>query len=172
MAFRQPRHEIIQLTGPLRLLALTQGKTAVVSVEDFEQCKGYSWRAWWNKCTRSFYAIAYIGGKQVYLHRFVMGAPKGMDVDHKNHDTLDCTRPNLRICTRSENLQNCRKRSSCSSSYKGVYWSKKGRQWVARVEKDDGSGWLGGFSSEAEAARAYNAAALLQYGEFALLNAV
>ena len=37
------------------------------------------------------------------MHREIMKPPKGMDVDHKNHNKLDNTRESLRVCTHAEN---------------------------------------------------------------------
>lgn len=38
------------------------------------------------------------------LHRIVMGAKKGQEVHHKNHNKLDCRRENLVFTTHSANL--------------------------------------------------------------------
>lgn len=67
--------------------------------------------------------------KFYYLHRFIMNAPKGKDVDHKNHNTLDNRKRNLKVCSRAENIQN-------GSKHKDAKWSKvlgvtKGkREWI------------------------------------------
>tara|TARA_R110001583_G_scaffold85211_1_gene223341 strand:- start:1103 stop:1750 length:648 start_codon:yes stop_codon:yes gene_type:complete len=55
------------------------------------------------------------------MHQFIMNSPKGMCVDHINHDGLDNRRENLRICTYSQNSQNKRRRVDSRSGYKGVY---------------------------------------------------
>lgn len=49
---------------------------------------------------------AYDSQKDVLLHRLIMDAKEDEIVDHKNHNTLDCTRANLRICSSSENNSN------------------------------------------------------------------
>lgn len=49
------------------------------------------------------YAVAQIGGKQVYLHRFLLRPPRGVHVNHKNGDGLDCRRANMELCTQAEN---------------------------------------------------------------------
>lgn len=52
---------------------------------------------------------AYISGgkyKGQCLHRLLMDFPKGMTVDHINHNTLDNRRCNLRIVTDIQNKQN------------------------------------------------------------------
>lgn len=58
--------------------------------------------------------------KGVYLHRIVMDAPKGITVDHINHNTLNNTRENLRMLTHAQNLQNTKMYKSNTSGYKGV----------------------------------------------------
>ena len=44
--------------------------------------------------------------KYIYLHRFLLDAPDGVEVDHINGDPSDNTRRNLRLCTRQQNAQN------------------------------------------------------------------
>ena len=54
------------------------------------------------------------------MHRFLLSPPDEMDVDHRNGDTLDNRRENLRICTHLENGQNQMKHKTNTSGYKGV----------------------------------------------------
>lgn len=72
---------------------------------------------------------------RIHMHRFLLGAPTGMDVDHVNGNTLDNRRANLRLVTRSENAQN-----RAPGSFRGqsgipnVHWNKALGLWVARVK--------------------------------------
>jgi len=77
-----------------------------------------------------------------------MGAPKGLDVDHINGDQLDNRKANLRIVTRSVNLQNRQMPARKDSPYQGVYaLPTKVPLWCARIGKE----YLGSASSPEEA---------------------
>lgn len=108
------------------------------------------------------------------LHRFIMNAPEGLDVDHINHNYLDCRKSELRICTRKQNTRNMRKDPGTSSRYKGVCLNARYRKWVSRVRVDGRLKHLGCFppneQGEIDAAMAYDVAAVQNFGAFALLN--
>lgn len=105
------------------------------------------------------------------LHRQIMGEPDGAIVDHRNGDTLDNRRCNLRIATTFENAHNSRKkRGSCTSRYKGVWWSAKQMCWNAMIMNRGNSSWLGSFQDEVAAGQAYDNAARDLHGRFACVN--
>lgn len=98
-----------------------------------------------------------------------MGNPAGLDIDHINHNTLDNRRCNLRVASRSQNAANCKGRGN---KYKGVWWDEEKQRWRARITVNYQGYNLGRFDNEEDAAIAYNVAAQLFFGEFALLNRV
>jgi hypothetical protein len=109
------------------------------------------------------------------MHRVILAAPNGVEVDHRSGDGLDNRRANLRLATHAQNHQNrTRKILGCTSRHKGVHMHC-GR-WQARIADGpvvDGHAKrrsLGHFDSEDAAGRAYDAAALVSFGEFASLN--
>lgn len=111
-------------------------------------------------------------GKCFWLKDFILSAPKGFEIDHINGNQLDNTRENLRVCSRLQNCWNKRKPSfsHSTSKYKGVRLVR-GKYWVARL-RTRGYVFSKHFSSEIEAALAYNKVAKEKFGEFARLNKV
>lgn len=90
------------------------------------------------------------------LHREVLGVPREQKchVDHKNGDTLDNRRENLRVTTPSENHQNRPVRTK-RGTYRGVTWKKdqgpKGK-WCARATINYKTHHIGYFDDEEAAA--------------------
>lgn len=113
------------------------------------------------------------GRRLIYLHREIMNPPRGMEVDHIDHDGLNNSRTNLRICTQSQNQMTSR-RISAKSGFRGVYKHSKGgrdyHKWFATIQIDGHRVHLGTFLSPVEAAMAYDNAARKHFGEFASPN--
>lgn len=143
--------------------------------EDFVKVKKYTWWLNYSKHTDSFYIDSeYKDNKKrikVKLHRYLVDCPEGMVVDHIDGNTLNNCRSNLRICKLSENSRN-RKDTSSSSVYKGVFLIKRDNVYTAAIRYENNLIYLGRFKNEANAAKAYNEAAIKYFGEFARLNVI
>lgn len=153
-------------------LPLTRGLVAVIDDADLPWLSRWKWRL-----LRSAPNILYPGRRaasgEIRLHRLIMDAQPGQIVDHINGDTLDNRRCNLRIATAAGNAQNRRKSSGAKKSrFKGVapYLGSKSRPWYALIRVDGKVLYLGAFADEADAARAYDQAALTHFGEYARTN--
>lgn len=154
---------------------LSQGLYATVDDEDFPLINRYSWSARWDHAAGLFYAVTNVrklDGKKtlVSMHHLVMLSKPRTLVDHKNHDTLDNRRSNLRIASHLQNVANSRIGSNNTSGYKGVTYRGRSRKWAARVRSKGKEFYLGLFHSPIEAAKAYNEKAKSLFGEFAFLN--
>ncbi len=122
----------------------------------------------WIACkNRNHYYIKESGGTNQWLHRLLLKAPNGKIVDHKNGDGLDNRRENIRLTTHAGNMRNAR--SYCGTSkFKGV--SKFRNKWKAQIHEGKRAIYLGLFEIEEDAAKAYDTAAVLLYGDEAYLN--
>lgn len=167
------RHVPVQpLDKPYRFIPLTQGQNAIVDVEDFEWLAQFNWFAYWAPCTKSFYAKRHItGGNQVVsMEAFILGCKSKQEGDHKNHDTLDNRRRNLRKCTPAQNRRNRKMPCTNSSGYKGVSWFKPCRKWMAYIAYNGKQVNLGLFDLREDAAKAYDKASKAHHGEFGYRN--
>ncbi len=59
--------------------------------------------------------------KQIWLHGLIMNCPTNMVIDHKNGNTFDNRKSNLRIVTRLENATNLNSISNNKSGYTNIY---------------------------------------------------
>ena len=151
-------------------------KVAIVDDEDYEKVVEAVGRGkWYAHDNGGAKDYAMNGCSDKSIHRVVMDAPKGMDVDHINGDPLDNRKQNLRICTRAQNSQNKKLRCDSKSGFKGV-WERAPGRYLAYIG-DPGTAYpkkrrirLGTYPTAEEAARAYDAKAKELFGEFAYLN--
>jgi len=159
----------------MKEVSLTQGYVALVDDEDYARVSAYKWRVMpQDNATYALRTTSKAEGRESQLlHRFILGLPNGKfpEVDHEDHDGLNCQRLNLRVCNRTQNNGNTRK-SSGTSQFKGVYWHKGNKRWAAAIKKECRNIHLGSFIDEVEAAKAYDKAAIEYFGKFAFTNFV
>ncbi len=91
-------------------------------------------------------------------------------MDHKDGNKQNNCSSNLRGCNQRENLQNRPKRFGSVSRFKGVFYDQRTGKWYAQISIANVPFWLGTFTDEVEAARAYDRVAIECFGEFAYLN--
>ncbi len=138
---------------------------------DYPVVKKYYWSLYISEKSNTQYLQSRRKEKKIWLHRLITDAPTNYDVDHIDRDGLNNRRDNLRVCTHSQNLCN-QHGTRGSSKYKGVYWNKNQRRWIAYIKTNGKQVRLGSYRDENKAAEAYNCAALNYHGEFARLNEV
>lgn len=146
-----------------KIIPLSAGFSATVDDEDF------GWLCQWKWSYDGHgYAVRHVGqGKEqvektLFMHRVILGAVDGKEVDHVNGDGLDNRRINLRLATRSQNLSNRRHFANAKSKYKGVRFDVRKGKWRLQFGRY--------FETEEEAARAYDRIARLMSAEFAGVN--
>lgn len=152
-------------------ISLTQNKFAIIDNEDWDKIKDYSWCI-----STDNNIVAYIKGsgrknrKLILLHRLIMNAKQGQEIDHINRNRLDNRKNNLRFCNRSQNNMNAKKRKGTLSKYKGVTWSKRDKKWKSYIGLNGKFINLGSYDNEKIAALIYNEKAQQLFGEFARVN--
>lgn len=151
-------------------ISIKDGVKVLVDDQDLALVAGYRWRL-----NHYGYVVAYRDNECIYIHRLILGAKPGEEVDHEHHNKLDNRRSELRLVTKAQNGQNSivstrRKRSSVKSQYKGVFWFRRDGKWAAQICLNGKSTHLGYFDDEVEAAKAYNQAAIKHFGPFSCVN--
>lgn len=154
------------------------GKFALVDDEDYEYLIKRNWFYQYIKASDNFYVIGNVKRNDkwttIYMSREVTMAKDGDIIDHKNRNTLDNQKSNLRKATKSQNNANRRSISKTSTKYLGVFYRKDNNTWRAILRHKTKAYNLGQFpftsEGEIEAAKAYDKKAKELHGEFANLN--
>lgn len=139
----------------MKRIPLTQGKFALVDDEDFEYLSQWKWHV--TNTIGMPHGYARRTGS-VYMHRVITKAPNEKVVDHKNGNTLDNRKQNLRVCTDGGNQANRNKVNvNNTSGISNVYFSKdknRIKRWRAIVKRNYRKINLGSYLTKQEASEA------------------
>lgn len=138
---------------------------------------GISCVIWFGPENQKGYGRIIKDGKRHNVHRVAYEMangkiPEGMVIDHICHVRCCVNPAHMRVCSNSENGKNRKMNHNNKSGLKGVsissYHSKRGLQprWVASIQANGKSIYLGSFSTKQEAHEAYCKAAVELHGEF------
>lgn len=143
----------------MKIIKLTQGKETMVDDEDYDQLMKHKW------CyVNNGYARGRVNGRQVYIHRMIMGYPKN-NIDHIDNNSLNNQKGNLRICSQKQNTQNRIKNKNNTTGYKGVI-KMVNNKYKSRISYEGKRIILGSFNTPQEAHLKYIEKAKELYGEF------
>lgn len=162
------RPHIEQPADPtIRHIPLTQGQVAIVDAADYEWLMQWKWAA--RRDGRTFYALRHSDDNHrviIKMHAQILPPKPGFQADHINRNGIDNRRVNLRYATFSQ--QGINRRSH--KQFKGVRRSSGAKTYQARLVINGRLTSVGTAATPEDAARLYDAAAQLHYGEFAYLN--
>ena len=112
----------------------------IIDKEDYLKVKQYTWQCSYTKSTNQFYAVSsQCNKKNIKLHRLIMDCPKGMVIDHINHNPLDNRKCNLRICSPRANSLNVNRTHKTNTGYMGISQTKSGNFTVYYCKKSYGT---------------------------------
>lgn len=166
----------------MKEILLSKGYVTAVDDADYEELAKYKWCALVNPKRKTVYAVrthkykdgdGVVHQSTVYMHKEILNLPKGMQGDHKDRNSLNNTRNNLRAATFRSNMQNKARFRNNKSGFKGVVKlvrPKRNVRYIATIRMNGKNKRLGSFKTLEEAALAYDAAAKKLHGEFAVLN--
>lgn len=110
------RKAIRPISASIAYIELTKNQFCLIDVEDADELEKKSWHSSWDRKCKQFRAK----GTNVYMHRLLIGNSECRFVDHRNRNTLDNRKSNLRLATNSENCANVGIRRNSSTGYRGV----------------------------------------------------
>lgn len=158
----------------IKLIPLTKSHFAIVDAGLFEKLSRHKWSLNEAAPLRPKYAVRRHGKDLLRMHRLIIDAPKGIQVDHINGDGLDNRKENLRLVSVSQNQINRGLPVNNTSGFKGVSWMSSCNKWFAQIRATVNGKktqkYLGLFLCKESAARAYDKEALSLFGPHAWLN--
>lgn len=141
----------------MKYIEIRGGLRAIVDDEDYEWLSAFKWIPTHKDSNRA-YAARTSGKGEHRMHRLIMKAQRGQEIDHINRNPLDNQKKNLRFCTRTVNALNRNVLKNSKSGIKGVSWCKRTKKWLVHI-KAKGKIWhLGYFDNTEEAKIAYEKA--------------
>ena len=144
------------------------GGEILIDTCDIEKTKNYKW------IVNNGYSVASYkvndGYKTIYMHRTIMNAPKGIDVDHINHNKLDNRKINLRLVDECQNLWNMKTPITNKSGTKGVSFYSARNRWEAGIKVRSKKIHLGKFKNIEDAIKARKEAEIKYHGEYRFIS--
>src|ERR1044071_4759066 len=114
----------------MQLIPLSKGLFAKIDDDDLALVNQHRWYE------NAGYAKAYYQGKRIRMHRLIMKAPDGIQIDHRDTDKLNNEKSNLRFCTVTQNNRNVKLHKRNPTGYKGVSVEASTGHFRPNVYKD------------------------------------
>lgn len=155
------------MNGDYGICYFNNGGHFIFDKDDYDVLSKYTWS------NRKGYAVSgeRVNGKRrnVILHRLLLGLSDGdgLEVDHINGNPGDNRKSNLRAVKHIDNMKNRKLSSRNKSGYAGV---RHVDRWVASINADGKSIFLGIFDNKDDAVKARREAEEKYFGEMRRQN--
>lgn len=160
----------------MKHVSLSKNKYVIVDDCDFIRVSQHKWHYTESDAPgrgyprRTIYNADTCGYSHEMLHTCLFGPlPKGYVYDHKNGNTLDYRRCNIRIANKRQNSVNRAMQRNNTSGYTGVWFHKRQKKWIAQIRIKGQKLYLGTFDSPIAASKAYQTENRIRNGRFARL---
>lgn len=152
----------------MKEIKLTNGGSTFVDDEDYERLLPYKWHRH-DERGLQYVRVSFSKNKKqtvILMHRLIMNAPVGVDVDHKDGNGLNNQKGNLRLCTDQQNSMNMKLFCTSTSGHKGVSWNKQFKKWESYIWFHRKKIRLGEYKEKADAIAAREKAEKELYGNW------
>lgn len=173
-----------EIRGDIAILFLENKKGIVevlIDTEDLQKLidKNLCWHLYWEPTSEFYYikATEYYydengdyKAKTLYLHRFVLDVVDSkIHVDHRDNNTLDNRKVNLRQTDHSRNAQNRKSANKNNSTgHRNVNWGTNRKEyWVQFMKKGKRYKWIFSLDKYEEACKFADEKRVEIFGEYA-----
>lgn len=159
----------LRIEGDFAIVPLTRGYEAIIDASDAHLVEHTNWCVWVGPTVAYAMTNTIKPGARspAYMHRVILGAPVGVEVDHRDSNGLDNRRRNIRLASHAENNWNKGVQANNRSGLKGIWFHAASRKWRASIQTSGRTTDLGLHSTKEEAHAAYTLAAIQLHGTFA-----
>jgi hypothetical protein len=145
------------------VVSLPNGADFAICYFDEARISPFQWHVGGNG-----YVVAWMSGKKIFLHKFLMEVDDSVLVDHINRDKTDNRRNNLRVANKSLNGANAGVRcDNVVTGHKNVKYDRRHNNYAVRVTKDGITHYGGAYKDILDAVQAANDKRRELFGEFA-----
>lgn len=168
---------IFEIDGIAIIKASENGRECLFVKVDHDMWHNLMQYKWYKSTGDNTYIAGRVKGEQLSLSSYITGLygemkpAQNMKIDHVNHNPLDNKRCNLRLVSDSTNSHNKAKMEGTSTTFLGVSVKRPGK-FQANIKFKGDNFYLGLYSSEMEAAWAYDEKAREFHGDYANTNNV
>jgi hypothetical protein len=167
------KYNKFEFTNNYGVCYLNNGEHVLFDIEDYDLIKNFYWKLD-SRGYVSTFDMKDGKSKCILMHRLIMNVSGNdkIEIDHIKHNKLDNRKSELRIVTKSQNMQNQSLNSSNTSGVKGVSFYKKTSKWRAYIQLNKKFIHLGLFVNFDDAVKARKNAENKYFGEFSYDNSM